>query len=246
MDWEYDSDTCTLVGDIPKEQTLMASFDIGYRHLAYYVESIHLDDALGICNVPKARRYREDGATTDEFQRVLDQLAAAGRIVELDCVDISDGCDNSGALDPQTLHNLTEFLDSKSDLFSQCTVFVIEEQFRGGGFGRGRAKAGSQNTKAIRIQHHLESYVYINYPDAVVKPFPSRHKTQVIGCPKARNTDSKRKVWAVHAFRDMLITLENYEMLKFLEDFPRKRDDISDVFLQLLAFKYLAIVDGRI
>jgi len=244
MDWEYDSDTGTMVGE-PEETVLMASFDIGYRHLAYYVEKVNLETALSIRNVPKTRRYREDGATTDEFQRVLDSLAATGEIIELDCVDISDNTDNSGALDHQTLHNLTDFMDSKHELFSQCTVFVIEQQFRAV-FGRGRAKTGAQNTKAIRIQHHLESYIYLSYPDAIVKPFPAKNKTQILGCPKARNTDSKRKTWAVHAFRDMLITLENYKMLQFLEDFPRKRDDISDVFLQLLAFKYLAIIDGKI
>jgi hypothetical protein len=244
MDWDYDSDTCTMIGE-PEENVYMASFDIGYRHLAYYVELVNIEAALSIRNIPKSRRYRDDGATTDEFQRILDALAGTGTIVELDCVDISDNTDNSGALDHQTLHNLTEFMDSKCELFSKCTVFVIEEQFRSM-FGRGRAKVGAQNTKAIRIQHHLESYIYLSYPEAVVKPFPARNKTQIIGCPKARNTDSKRKTWAVHAFRDMLITLENFDMLKFLEDFPRKRDDISDVFLQLLAFKYLAIIDGRI
>lgn len=244
MEWEYDSDTCSLIGE-SQSTAVIASFDIGYRHLAYCVAEINLDNSLGIRNIPKTRRYREDGATTDEFQAVFDALAAEIRIIELDCVDISENCDNSGALDHQTLHNLTAFMDSKSALFSRCHAFVIEEQFRAV-FGRGRAKVGAQNTKAIRIQHHLESYVYLSYPDAIVKPFPARNKTQILGCPKARNTDSKRKVWAKDAFRDILITLENFEMLEFFQNFPRKRDDISDTFLQLLAFAYLSVIDGKI
>lgn len=243
MKWEYDSITGTLIGE-PRNTVLMASFDIGYKNLAWYVESVDLAAARAIKNIPYSRRYCEDGGTTDEFQAVLESLASTGEDVELNCVSIDQGCDNSGALDPQTLHNLTEFMDNKNDIFGRCSVFVIEEQFRSG-FGRGKSKTGSQNTKAIRIQHHLESYLYINYPDAIVKPFPSRNKTRIIGCPKARNTDSKRKTWAVHAFRDMLISLENYNLLRFLEEFPQKRDDISDVFLQLLAFKYLVIIDRK-
>lgn len=244
MEWEYDSDTETLIAG-SQSTAKIASFDIGYRHLAYCVAEINLDNSLGIRNVPKTRRYREDGSTTDEFQAVLDALAGEIRIIELDCVDISHNADNSGALDHQTLHNLTEFMDSKSELFSTCHAFVIEQQFRAV-FGRGRAKTGAQNTKAIRIQHHLESYIYLSYPEAVVTPYPAKNKTQILGCPKARNTDSKRKTWAKDAFRDIMITLNNLEMLRFFQNFAKKRDDIADTFLQLLSFVYLAVIDGKI
>lgn len=166
----------------------VASFDIGYRNFAWWVES-HEGQCIGWDHV--------------------DLIGHASKKVNLQ----------------HAVWSLSDYLDSKIQLWDRVDVFVIEKQMQ---FGKLR------NPKAIRLGHHLESYFMLRYGRlAHVEEFPAYHKTQVFMAPKMNKAE--RKKWAVQYAAEKLLERGDTQTLDNLMEL-KKKDDVADCFLQALAW----------
>lgn len=227
-----------------------ASFDIGKKNFSFCVEEFDKNELMVIKNIPSTKRYNPDGTATDEFQEILDQVFANGRIVLHKNLDLTDGCDPKAKLDPLTFHNMCDVLRQYDDYWSKCAAFVIEEQMS---FGR------KINKMAMKLGQHCYSYFVVQYGRMKqIIEFPAYHKTQVLGAPKVKGKPYKsgktrwkamskpqRKKWSIEQAIEILNNRGEIDVLDELTT-ARKKDDLADVLTQLQAFKYLVFVDKKL
>lgn len=175
--------------------------------------------------------------TRFEFQGVS---VPSFRIVEWKNRDLTD----NGRLGEVSfiLIQLTEWLKGYSELFDTCQVFLIEQQMQ---FGKKR------NPMAVRLAHHLSSYLYIRYASfREIIDFPASNKTRVfLGRDRFALGDKQRKVWSAEYVDRMLagpvaaepLTAEQRTAQRWSSHFRshKKRDDLADTLLQGLAFAIL-------
>jgi len=55
-----------------KDLIRIASFDIGKKNFAFYIEEVDRGELLTIKNIPSSRRYNSNGTPTAEMQEILD------------------------------------------------------------------------------------------------------------------------------------------------------------------------------
>jgi len=212
----------------------IASFDIGKKNFAFCVEEVDEEELKALRNVQKSLRYNRDGTATLQFRKVLKKVCLNGKIMLLDNVDLTNGCNKSKYLDPKLFINMTNLLDKYREYWNKCEVFIIEQQMS---FGRRK-----YNTMALKLGQHCFSYFVIMYSTfKVTIEFPAYHKTQVLGARK-KMSKKERKEWAVDKAMDILSDREDNKTLGQITS-KKKKDDYSDTIVQLQAFKYLLYVD---
>ena len=54
--------------------TWIASFDIGKKNFAFYIEEIDCKELMSLKNIPVKKQYNIDGTPTSEMQNLLDQV----------------------------------------------------------------------------------------------------------------------------------------------------------------------------
>ena len=218
----------------------IASFDIGKKNFAFYIEEF---DKSEILKLPKlAKRYNADGTTTSVFSKIVEQVCSNGKCILFQNSDLTDGCKKNSYLDPETYHNMTDLLDQYVDYWDQCDAFVIEKQMS---FGK------RHNTMALKLGQHCWSYFAFKYSRfKEIVEFPAYHKTQILGAKKLEKNNKKgnlkytsidkpaRKKWSVEKAMDILKSRNDFDTIKNLTS-ARKRDDLADVLCQLQAFKIL-------
>lgn len=239
---------CKMI--IPKkgEGTIwIASFDIGKKNFAFYIEEMDCDELLSLDNIPERKQYNMNGTPTSEMQNLLDQVCMNGITILHKNSDLTENCQKDRYLDPETFHNMVDLLDKYSEYWDKCSYFVIEQQMS---FGKNK-----RNTMALKLGQHCYSYFTIRYGRFKrVVEFPAYHKTQVLGTEKIRGKRYKngnyqwktidkptRKKWSITRatellhFRGEVGTIDNIKT-------KAKKDDLADTFCQLQAFKYLCFV----
>jgi len=211
----------------------LASFDIGKKNFAFYIEEIDTDKMSTIENIPKHKRYLDTGECTPEFENIINDVNINGKIILIDNIDLTYGTDKSKYLDPTIFVNMNKALDKYKKYWDKCSSFVIEQQM---GFGNKR------NYMALKLGQHCFSYFIFNYANfKQTVEFPSYHKTKVLGACK-NMTKYNRKTWAVKKALQILKLREDNDNMIYIED-KKKKDDVSDVICQLQAYKYLVFVD---
>jgi hypothetical protein len=214
----------------------LASFDIGKKNFAFCIEEINLDDLQSIQNISKNDRYYKDGTSTPEFTKILKKVCTNGKIILIDNIDLTYDTDKSQYLDPLIFVNMNTVLDRYKEYWNKCTSFVIEQQM---GFGNKR------NYMALKLGQHCFSYFIFNYANfKQTVEFPSYYKTKVLGSGK-KLSKYQRKTWAVHKAMDILADREDHKSMEIINN-RKKRDDVSDVIVQLQSYKYLVFVDKSI
>jgi len=219
----------------------LASFDIGSRNFAFYIETTDTA-ALKALNgiIPdKKDRYHDDGTVTDAFGEVLQCVCSNGKTV------LHVNHDLGGYDYPGVFHRMNAFLDSYAEFWDTCTHFVVEKQMDFGKF---------RNPKATRLGHHCQSYFMLKYPSAVVVEFPAYHKTQVLGCAKRPGKPTKtgkarwkavdkptRKKWSVTKATEILEARGEVDAMNGITQ-KAKKDDLADTLTQLQAYKCLTFV----
>lgn len=224
----------------------IASFDIGKKNFAFYIEEFDKDDITDLPTIPKAKRYNPDGTPTSAFADVLDKVCMNGKNILFSNNDLTNNCDKKAYLDPETFHNMTDLLDIYVDYWDKCDAFVIEQQMA---FGKRR------NTMALKLGQHCYSYFAIKYGRfKQVIEFPSYHKTQILGAEKIKSVTKKgkvrykavskykRKKWSVVKAKEILNARGDTTTIASLTT-ARKRDDLADVLCQLQAFKVMVYVN---
>jgi hypothetical protein len=211
----------------------IASFDIGKKNFAFCVEEINVDVLNTIPNIPKQFRYYKDGGVTADFSQTLKQTCKEGKIILIDNVDLTQGCDSSQTLDPLIFVNMNKILDMYKEYWDKCISFVIEQQM---GFGKKR------NYMALKLGQHCFSYFIFNYADFKhTIEFPSYHKTRVLGASK-KMSKVERKKWAIDKALEILNDREDESTFAKIQS-RKKRDDLADVIVQLQSYKYLTFID---
>jgi hypothetical protein len=224
----------------------IASFDIGKKNFAFYIEEINKNQLLNIKNINKNNRYNPNGTCTTDFNKLLQQIYLNGSVVLYKNCDITKNCNNKLIFDYEILHNLTDLLDEYKNYWDYCEAFVIEQQMS---FGK------QNNTMAIKIAQHCWSYFSFQYNRfKQIISFPAYHKTQILGAQKLEKKTKKgkitytsidkpsRKKWSIDKAITILADREDFDTLSKLSS-NKKKDDLADVLCQLQAFKYLVYVD---
>ena len=230
------------------KETYIASFDIGFKNFAFYIEKVDLTSLENIQDVEKDKRFKEDGTPTDDMNLLLDKLYKTGTTILHVNTDISQGCNTKiKSVDNKILLNMNDLLDKYHEYWSKCSSIVIEQQMQ---FGRFK-----QNTKAVKIGHHCQSYFLCKYKDKHIIEFPSYYKTQILGCQKIKGKKYKngnyswksiskpnRKKWAIVKATDIL-KLRNEENHILNIKNKSKKDDLADTLVQLQSYKYIHYIE---
>lgn len=175
--------------EIPKQgeqRITIASFDIGKKNFAHYVEDIDVSEIehLKKCYFSaKSGRAAMVKTRTPEYRRFLDSVYLTGRRVHTGVYDLRNER-KEDVLDNETRKNIINHLKHFRWLWDRCDVFVIEQQFfRPSGRG-GRNLNGSQaNVDALRISELLIGWLLNEYPERDHMFFGSTNKTQLLGAP---------------------------------------------------------------
>lgn len=233
------------------ETIWIASFDIGSKNFAFYIEEMNTKSFEKIKNVPKQKRYNEDGTLTNPMRKVLDDVCNNGKTILHKNSDLTNNCVNGKTLDPETFHNMTDLLDSYGEYWDKCCYFVVEQQMQ---FGKKKS-----NPKALKLGHHCQSYFIFRYGRfKQVLEFPAYHKTQVLGCEKIKGKKCKngkyrwktidkpsRKKWSIVKATEILEKRGEEDTINNIKS-KAKKDDLADTLTQLQAFKFLCFVSKEI
>ena len=221
----------------------IASFDIGMKNFSFCIEEY---DVELIENIDYNDRYHVDGTITDKFRPILDKICIQGEIKVLLNTDITQNCDTKKYLDNEVFFNLNDLLDEYENEWENVDTFIIEKQMS---FGK------QHNTMALKLGQHVFSYFSIHYGRSKqIIEFPAYHKTQVLGAPKEKKIfkngkitykaidKPKRKKWAITEAQKILEMRKDEYNLKLIKK-SKKKDDLSDVIVQLQAYKVLFLLD---
>lgn len=224
----------------------IASFDIGKKNFAFYIEEINLKELEEIKNIPKIKRYKTDGTCTEEFDNIIKAVYMNGKKILIKNIDLTIGTDKTKYFDIELCHNLIDTLDNYGEYFDNVSYIIVEQQMS---FGK------KINTMALKLGQHCESYFLFKYGRfKEVIEFPSYYKTQVLGSEKIKKITktgkisykaidkTKRKKWAIDEASTILAEREDFHTLSEITSM-KKADDVSDVIIQLQAFKYLYFID---
>lgn len=227
-----------------------ASFDIGKKNFAFYIEEYNIEDINNQKNITKNKRYNKDGTTTKEFSKVIKNICLNGKTIIFKNSDLTIGCDKKKYLDKKIYYNMYDLLDNYKEYWDKCKYFVIEQQMS---FGNRR------NTMALKLGQHCYSYFVYRYGrfGKDIFEFPAYHKTQVLGAQKIQKKlksgkisykaidKPARKKWSIIKATEILENRNELEIMNQLKS-KKKKDDLADVLCQLQAFKFLYFIDKTI
>jgi hypothetical protein len=225
----------------------IASFDIGKKNFAFYVEEVDENMLNSIVNVDKVKRYKKpEGGLSNDFAKVIDEVYKSGKKVLLRNVDLTENTDCSKYFDLEICRNMNEVLDAYEEIWEDVDIIIVEKQM---------SFRGKINTMALKLGQNCLSYFIFNYGrEKKIVEFPAYHKTQVLsslmkkvklknGKEKYKSLDDReRKKWSVEETFGILSLREDYEMMNEIWEM-KKRDDVSDAITQMQAFKYLYFVE---
>lgn len=218
----------------------VASFDIGKKNFAFYIEEIDITEILNLPKIDKNKRYNLNGTITDEFKENLNKIYLNGKNILFENLDITKNCQKNSYLELEMFYNMTEMLDLYEDFWKQCDIFLVEQQMS---FGKNR------NTMALKLGQHCQSYFSIKYGRNVdIIEFPAYNKTNILGAEKIYTGKGKnkyktidkpaRKKWSIEKAKDIFTLRNDLESLEIILS-SRKKDDLADVLCQLQAFKVI-------
>ena len=136
--------------------TIVASFDIGKKNFAFYVEEFSEEKlkSLKIC-----RKFNIDKTMTTSFSELLKCIFMNGTTLLHKNLDLTINTVKGKYLDVQIFYNMIIELDKYKEIFDKCDVIIIEQQM---------SFKKAQNTMAIKLGQHCFSYFTMRYPMSVV------------------------------------------------------------------------------
>jgi hypothetical protein len=231
------------------------SIDIGVHNTAFFLEEFNENDIKEIIkkhNLSKSeKRYDQNGLAIGTYKKIVDDICQVGDCIFVDKFNLSD---KKGALfDLQTFINFTYFLDTHKKLMDTVDTIIIEQQLK-------------TNPMAQRVEQHCISWFTFQYLDSKeIIVFPSRNKYIMLGLPKnvfdekkkivRKITKNERKKWACDftlsvltnkKINDNINVINSKQILDYI--FVKnsdKKDDISDTFCQLNAYKIKKYLDKK-
>ena len=231
------------------------SIDIGVHNTAFFLEEFNENDIKEIIkkhNLSKTeKRYDQNGLAIGTYKKIMDEICKTGECIFVEKLNLSD---KKGALfDLQTFINFTYFLDTRKKLIDTVDTIVIEQQLK-------------TNPMAQRVEQHCISWFTFQYLDSKeIIIFPSRNKYIMLGLPKnmfdekkkivRKITKNERKKWACDFTLSVLTNkkininpniINSKQLLEYIfVENSDKKDDISDTFCQLNAYKIKKYLDKK-
>ena len=181
------------------QKVRLASFDIGKVNFAHYIEDIDVQKILSIekeyNELPKKLQRKTKGELSPQMKKIIDDLYLSGTRCHTGVYDIRN--DKSEFFDMKTRKNLICHLDLYRNLFNECNIFVVEQQYFKTWSGRKKSTRGGTeaNVDAIKIAEAVVTWILCEYPMKEVLYFGSQNKTQILGAPWSL-TKAQRKRWA--------------------------------------------------
>ncbi|MDB4769439.1 hypothetical protein OAG24_00590 [bacterium] len=199
----------------------VASIDIGKKNFAQCIEESDLKVIEKLQekyhNLPKKLQRRVKGPFTDEIKEIFDELSACSKVTHFGVFDLRHDKESNN-LDMETRRNIMKHLESYNNLWAECDLIIIEQQFFNA-FGRrpktnGKAaeKAGGVNVDAIKISELVLVWFSIFHPTIEIITYGSRFKTDILGSPSGLNKP-KRKAWTIEKFKEMSTLREDEDMI---------------------------------
>lgn len=225
----------------------IASFDIGKKNFAWYIEEVDaciLEElSYQYSCLDKFKKRRAKGAMNSDIENIQEKLQKDARRINMGVVDLRSG--NEDVWDIAGRRNLFDFLSSKHCVLSLCDTFVIEQQYFNTFSSRGRKSPGTgANVDAIKIAENLTSWLLLTFPSRNVISFSSLFKTHMMGAPDSL-TKPQRKKWTDIRARKILEERGDSSALQQLSAYKKKKqktDDICDAIMQCQAYKYKCLV----
>lgn len=230
-----------------KQFLRLASFDIGKVNFAHYIEDIDVNKILELekiyKSIPKKLQRKTKGELDDQMKNIIEGIYLSGSRIHTGVYDIRDQ-ENSQTFDIQTRRNLIHHMDTYKNIFENCDIFVIEQQYFktwSGGRKRGtnRSPGTEANVDAIKIAECLMTWLLCEFPLKEVCYFGSQNKTQILGAPW-NLSKIQRKRWASEECR-RLYNLRNDKSLVdlfILEDLVYRKKLSSENKIQYFLGKY--------
>jgi len=216
--------------------TSLISIDIGLRTLSIYKEYFDVDKAKQF-KLPK-HCYNKLGEATDEMKTYVNNIGKCGHCAFIVKKDLGERKDYFSG---KAIMNLFVFLDEieREGIFDDVDVIVVERQL-------------TKNGIATGLMYYLQSWFMIQY--GLFKKiilFPAKNKTRVLGAPLKQEDDNGKTIRVDKAFRKKWSTLRAYQILELrddqntiryiFEENKSKKDDLSDVITQALAYNILKL-----
>lgn len=188
----------------------IASFDIGKKNFAHYVETVSNDEIVHLKKCYASARSGRAAMVktrTPEYRKFLDSVYLTGRRIHTGVYDLRNSR-KEDVLDNETRKNIIDHLLKFKWLWEKCDVFIIEQQFfRPSGRGGRNLNGGQANVDALRISELLMCWLLTNFPDREHIFFGSTHKTQLLGAPPKLGRKEVKKFCIEQAM--MLYTIRN-------------------------------------
>lgn len=230
----------------------VASFDIGIKNFAQYVEEISDESVEKLKQlskkyhetVPSALKKRVKTILTPEIHEILEELFLCGERIEMGVYDLSNG-DEDHDFDIDTRRTIFTHLLKFKEIWDKCDMFMIEQQYFNmttfGPSGAKKTKGGDANVRAIKIAENVASWFLINYPEKKLIFFGSQYKTQTLGAEDGM-TKPQRKKWSVEKAIDIFTKRKDEYALDFMKRSKKiakqKQDDMCDAMIQFQAYKF--------
>lgn len=242
----------------------VATFDIGAKNFAYYVEDFSSKTIYALRRLyrrlPKKDRRRVKSPMNERIRKMLELLFLDGKRVVIkdedgNVLEPGFGVINVrknkevDELDYETRLNLWKFLKSKEALWDTCHIILIEQQFFNTlGFKNRKAAGTGANVKAIKLGECCLMWFLDKYwPFKEIIVFPAAFKTQTLGAPDGL-TKSKRKTWAVKKGTEIMERRGDLEAIEYAKSYRmengrrQKRDDMYDCVVMTQAFKFVKLI----
>lgn len=190
----------------------IASFDIGKKNFAQYIEDADVQTLLRLekeyNELPKSFRRKVKGSMNSKILDLLDDVYVSGIRVQTGVYDLRNDKE-SDKLDIPTRLNIIRHLEEYRGLWDTCDVFIIEQQYFKTWNGRSKSKSSGTeaNVDAIKIAEGVLMWFLNDYPFKTIEYFGSQNKTQILGAPWSMKKDHRKK-WAENKSREI------YEMRK--------------------------------
>ena len=227
------------------ENVRIASFDMGRRNFAVYVEDVphaFLKKArLAARKLSSSVRHSVKRRLEDfpQLHEQISEVCLSGTRVHLAVYDIQD--DSEEGFGMKTRRRLVEVLDSLGAVLATCDIAVLEQQYVNGLDRRTRkGKAGgTANFPALKVGEAVATWLTIRVPWVEAFFFGASFKTQILGAPPEM-TKPERKRWAVERARKLMEERGDAVGRKTLQ--RSKADDLADTILMAAAFKWKGLI----
>jgi hypothetical protein len=236
-----------------KEEEFMwiVNFDIGKLNFCFCIEQVNLSELKKIKNIPSIARYQTNGTPTPAMTKILHTIYTNSTIILHKNLNISQNCTKGRYIEPELIHNMINTLDSYSEYWDKCSIFVVEKQM---------SFRGKVNTLALKLGSTCQAYFYFRYGRFKhVVEFPAYEKTHVLGSEKLITGTTKtgktkfktvdkpsRKKWAIVKAKEILTYRGDTTHPIIIAKRGIKLDDLSDTLLQGQAFIYKMFIEKSI